>query len=553
MSEEATGEGRVRVVGTAHVSEESVREVEDVIETERPDIVAVELDEGRYRQMQGETPDDIEPGDLLRGNTVFQFLAYWMLSYVQARLGEKFDITPGADMLRAVETAEELGIDVALVDRDINETMRRFWSAMGFVEKLQMVGGLAFGIGDSRGVGLAAGVILGLLFGPLVAIFGGSVGIDLTLLSRVAGGVVLAVGVAVAVWLFGASVLGSRDRATVAIGGGVAVGAIGGVGLGLAAPVVDSLGPFTTRVVGSMALGLLGGVAVGGLAGQFASVVGVGDAEEVEEFDMEELTDTDVVSAMMEEFRQFSPGGAAALIDERDAFIAHKLVALRQSGADVVAVVGAGHREGIERYLDNPGELPPMASLTGTDGGGIPWAKVVGTGISLVVIGFFVLLALSSAGDDTLLRLFGAWFLVNGLFAATLAKAAGARWLSSLVGGAVAWMTSINPFLAPGWFTGYIELQYNPVNVSDISTLNEILADEDRPIPKLVSDLFAVPLFRLIMIVAATNIGSIIASVLFVAYLLPLFALDLGGAAGVTRLLFEGARNGWEILWGTIA
>ena len=553
MSEEATAEGRVRVVGTAHVSEESVREVEGVIETERPDIVAVELDEGRYRQLKGGEPDDIEPGDLLRGNTVFQFLAYWMLSYVQARLGEKFDITPGADMLSAVETAEELGIDVALVDRDINETMRRFWSAMGFVEKLRMVGGLAFGIGDSRGVGLAAGVILGVVFGPLVAIFGGSVGIDLALLSRVAGGVVLAVGVAAAVWLFGASVLGSRDRATVAVGGGVAVGAIGGVGLGLAAPVVDVLGPFTTRIVGSMTLGLLGGVAVGGLTGQFASVVGVADAEDVEEFDMEELTDTDVVSAMMEEFRQFSPGGAAALIDERDAFIAHKLVALRQSGADVVAVVGAGHREGIERYLNHPDELPPMASLTGTDTGGVPWAKVVGTGISLVVIGFFVLLALSSAGDDTLLRLFGAWFLVNGLFAAALAKAAGARWSSSIVGGAVAWMTSINPFLAPGWFTGYIELQYNPVNVSDISTLNEILADEERPIPELVSDLFAVPLFRLIMIVAATNIGSIVASVLFVAYLLPLFALDLGGAAGVTRLLFEGAQNGWEILWGTIA
>ena len=553
MSEEATAEGRVRVVGTAHVSEESVREVEGVIETERPDIVAVELDEGRYRQLKGGEPDDIEPGDLLRGNTVFQFLAYWMLSYVQARLGEKFDITPGADMLSAVETAEGLGIDVALVDRNINETMRRFWSAMGFVEKLRMVGGLAFGIGDSRGVGLAAGVILGIVFGPLVAIFGGSVGIDLALLSRVAGGVVLAVGAAVAVWLFGASVLGSRDRATVAVGGGVAVGAIGGVGLGLAAPVVDALGPFTTRIVGSMTLGLLGGVAVGGLAGQFASVIGVADAEDVEEFDMEELTDTDVVSAMMEEFRQFSPGGAAALIDERDAFIAHKLVALRQSGADVVAVVGAGHREGIERYLDHPDELPPMASLTGTDTGGVPWAKVVGTGISLVVIGFFVLLALSSAGDDTLLRLFGAWFLVNGLFAVALAKAAGARWSSSIVGGAVAWMTSINPFLAPGWFTGYIELQYNPVNVSDISTLNEILADEERPIPDLVSDLFAVPLFRLIMIVAATNIGSIVASVLFVAYLLPLFALDLGGAAGVTRLLFEGAQNGWEILWGTIA
>jgi pheromone shutdown protein TraB len=553
MSQEAAGEGRVRVVGTAHVSEESVREVEDAIETERPDVVAVELDEGRYRQLKGGEPDDIEPGDLLRGNTVFQFIAYWMLSYVQTRLGERFDVSPGADMLSAVETAEGLGIDVALVDRDINETMRRFWSAMGPIEKLRMIGGLAFGIGDSRGVGLAAGVVLGLLLGPLVAIFGGSLGLDFALLSRVTGGVVLGVGVAVAVWLFGGSVLSTADRATVAIGGGVAVGAIGGVGLGVAAPVVDSFGAFTVRVVGSLALGVVAGVTLGGLAGQFAAVFGGAEPEDVEEFDVSELTDTDVVTAMMEEFRQFSPGGAAALIDERDAFIAHKLVALRQSGADVVAVVGAGHREGIERYLDNPNDLPPMASLTGTGGSGIPWAKLVGTGISVVVVGFFVLLALSSAGDATLLRLFGAWFLVNGLFAAGLAKVAGARWTSSLVGGAVAWMTSINPFLAPGWFAGYVELQYNPVNVSDIGTLNEIIADEDRPIPDLVSDLFGVPLFRLIMIVAATNVGSIVASALFVAYLLPLFALDLGGAAGVTRLLFEGARNGWEILWGTVA
>ena len=553
MSQEAAGEGRVRVVGTAHVSEESVREVEDAIETERPDIVAVELDEGRYRQLKGGEPDDIEPGDLLRGNTVFQFIAYWMLSYVQTRLGEKFDVSPGADMLSAVETAERLGIDVALVDRDINETMRRFWSAMGPIEKLRMIGGLAFGIGDSRGVGLAAGVVLGLVVGPLVAIFGGSLGLDLALLSRVTGGVVLGVGVAVAVWLFGGSVLSTADRATVAIGGGVAVGTIAGVGLGVAAPVVDSFGAFTVRVVGSLALGVVAGVILGGLAGQFAAVFGGAEPEDVEEFDMSELTDTDVVTAMMEEFRQFSPGGAAALIDERDAFIAHKLVALRQSGADVVAVVGAGHREGIERYLDDPADLPPMASLTGTGGSGIPWAKLVGTGISVVVVGFFVLLALSSAGDATLLRLFGAWFLVNGLFAAGLAKVAGARWTSSLVGGAVAWMTSINPFLAPGWFAGYVELQYNPVNVSDIGTLNEIIADEDRPILELVSDLFGVPLFRLIMVVAATNVGSIVASALFVAYLLPLFALDLGGAAGVTRLLFEGARNGWEILWGAVA
>ena len=59
---EPRGDGAVEVVGTAHVSEHSVEEVEERIESSRPDIVAVELDEGRYRQMQGEAPDDLDAG-----------------------------------------------------------------------------------------------------------------------------------------------------------------------------------------------------------------------------------------------------------------------------------------------------------------------------------------------------------------------------------------------------------------------------------------------------------------------------------------------------------
>jgi pheromone shutdown protein TraB len=552
MSQEAAEEGRVRVVGTAHVSADSVREVEDAIASDRPDVVAVELDEGRYRQLKGGTPDDIEPGDLLRGNTVFQFIAYWMLSYVQAQLGEKFDVRPGADMLAAVEAAEERDIDVALVDRDIQETMQRFWARMGFVEKLRMVGGLAFGLGDSRGVGVVLGLLVGFLVGPIVGLFGGSLGLTAPIFARVTGGVVVAAVVAGLLWTVASGFTTAEERALLAVGGGVAAGAIGGFGFGVADPLVASLSPFLVRAVGSMTIGLVVGLALGGLAGTFAGAVGFGHEEDVEELDMGDITDTDVVSAMMEEFRAFSPGGAEALIDERDAFIAHQLVALRRSGANVVAVVGAGHREGIERYLEDPASLPPMESLTGTTSGRVPWAKVVGTGISLLVVGFFVLLALSTAGNDTLVRLFGAWFLINGVFAAGLAKAAGARWLSALVGGGVAWMTSINPLLAPGWFTGYMELRHHPVNVSDIGTLNELLSDEETPLGDLVSQMFEVPLFRLIMVVAATNIGSIVASALFVAYVLPLFALDLGGAAGVTRLMIEGARNGWDVLVGAV-
>jgi pheromone shutdown protein TraB len=547
-------EGTITVVGTAHVSADSVREVEETIDEEDPDVVAVELDEGRYRQLQGGTPEDLEASDLLKGNTVFQFLAYWMLSYVQTQLGEKFDVTPGADMLAAIETAEGMDTEVALVDRDIQTTMQRFWARMTAVEKLRMVGQLLFGVADGRVVGITLGLFVGLIAGPILGLFGGSLGITETMLVRATGAFLLAVVAGYVLSVVGDSFLGPDESFLLAIGGGVAIGGIAGGALGLTDSVVSQyLGGFVVKALGSMTLGVTGGVVFGAVLGVFLHALGIGEVEEVEEFDMAELTEADVVSVMMEEFRQFSPGGAEALIDERDAYIAHKLVELRATGKHVVAVVGAGHREGIERYLSDPATLPPMASLVGAESRrGIPWFKIVGVLVSAAFVGFFLLLVMAGVERGFLLRLFVVWFVVNGAFAAGLAKMVGARWDAALAGGAVAWLTSVNPLLAPGWFAGYVELRHTPVNVGDISTLNRLLSDEERPLTEIVSDMFDVPLFRLIMIVAMTNVGSMIASVLFAAYVLPLFFADLGGVADVTRLMLRGARNSAEAIWGVL-
>jgi pheromone shutdown-related protein TraB len=436
-------QGSVELVGTAHVSSDSVEEVRETIAERRPDIVAVELDEGRFRQLKGEAPEDLEPADLLGGNTVFQFLAYWLLSYVQTRLGERFDIEPGADMLAAVETAEDRGIDVALVDREIQTTIQRFWARMTVPEKLKLVGSLAL-----------------------------------------------------------ASV---------------------GVGLG-----------------------------------------------EDEEIEMEELTDADVVSAMLQELRRFSPGGAEALIDERDAYIAQELVALRAQGFDVVAVVGAGHEAGIRGYLESPGTLPRRETLVGTAGGrGLPWFRALGWLFSLGFITFFVLLALGVSDRWLLVRTFGAWFVVNGVIAGGLAKLAGARWRSASVGGLVAWMTSVNPLLAPGWFVGYVELLYTKVNVADIADMNEILDDHESPLGDVFARLLDVPLFRLVMIVAATNVGSFAASVLFAVWVLPwlgaelvqqgctaqgsVLGVDTSGVECVSQEMVQGARRGADLLVGVVS
>ena len=553
--EPSAGAGRVQVVGTAHVSEASVREVETRIADEQPDMVAVELDEGRYRQLQGEEPEDLDASDLLEGNTVFQFLAYWMLSYVQTRLGDQFDVEPGADMMAAVETAEEHGLGVALVDRDIQETIQRFWARMTITEKLRMVGGLAFGVTDSRVVGIMVGLLVGLLAGPVLALFGGSLGITEAIYLRAASGALLGFGTALVVDQLAGLALDGDQRFAAALGTGGAVGvftALTGVVDGL---VGSYLGGFTITIVGSLALGLIGGLLFGLVAALLIGLRGSSqpETEGLDEMDIEDLTDADVVTVMMEEFRQFSPGGAEALIDERDAYIAHQLVGLRQAGYDVLAVVGAGHREGIERYLADPGSLPPMDSLTGEETGSrLPWGKLVGIVLSVGFVGFFVLLAMAGVQDAFLLRLFGAWFLINGIFAAGFAKLAGARWSSAGIGGAVAWMTSINPALAPGWFTGYAELRHLSVNIGDISTLNDLLSDESRPIGEILSEMFEVPLFKLIMVVALTNVGSIVASVLFVSYVLPQFGTELGGVEGISRLMIDGATNSAELIWGAL-
>ncbi|MFC4437499.1 MULTISPECIES: TraB/GumN family protein [Natrialbaceae] len=571
------GRGSVDVLGTAHVSQASVDDVHETVDEADPDVVAVELDESRYRQMQGGAPDDIEAKDLLSGNTVFQFLAYWMLSYVQSRLGNRFDIEPGADMRAAIDAAERNGSGVALVDRDIQITIQRFWSRLSFTEKLKMVGGLALGVTDPRTIGLTfgatIGLALGLIFGAFLApLFGFG---ELLSLGITGAGTLQYVG-AGGVGIVGGLLLGliflpsieSANRYTGGLASGFSIRLLAGVVVGIAgclavvwtntfvgpfsATTFESAGGYVLRgTVGSLA-GLGVGVAVGAVLGTVLEALG-GDVEEIDEIDIEEMTDGDVVAAMMEEFRRFSPRGANALIDERDAYIAHKLHGLREQGYHVVAVVGAGHKAGIERYLRNPNELPPMESLTGTASGRrFSPVKIVGYLATVGFLAFFFLLIMAGVQNTFLLQLFLAWFLFNGIFAFTLARLAGARWTSAGVGGSVAWLTSINPLLAPGWFAGYVELKHRPVNVRDIQTLNTIIGDTERSMSDALEEMFDVPLFRLIMIVALTNVGSMIATVLFPLVVLPWLAPEVGGVDALMNELIRGAENSLELIRGVI-
>lgn len=132
------------IIGTAHVSEKSVEEVRNTILECEPDIVAVELDAARYQNLLNEKnganeEKEIKIREILKGNNFTMFLVSGFLSYFQKKIGDEVGVKPGSEMLAAAEAAEEAGARVALIDRDIQITLKRALNHMSFWEKAKFI------------------------------------------------------------------------------------------------------------------------------------------------------------------------------------------------------------------------------------------------------------------------------------------------------------------------------------------------------------------------------------------------------------------------------
>lgn len=147
MQEKITVDGKeIVLVGTVHVSPESVKEVRETIETENPDIVGVELCERRYEILTEKKQwEEQEIFKIIKEGKTYLFLANLLLSNFQKKVGEELGSAPGAEMVEAVTIATEYKIPVTLLDRDISVTLRRAWKAMGIKEKLKLIYALIAG------------------------------------------------------------------------------------------------------------------------------------------------------------------------------------------------------------------------------------------------------------------------------------------------------------------------------------------------------------------------------------------------------------------------
>ena len=382
------------IIGTAHVSEESVNEVKDAIYEQQPDVVAIELDRGRYiklkKQMMGiEEDETISVTQIIKENKVALFLTTTLLSYFQSKIGADVDVKPGAEMVGAIEASQDLEIPIALIDREIGTTLQRALNKMGFIEKSKFIFGL------------------------------------------------------------------------------------------------------------------------------LASALGFGDDEE--EIDIEDLKNPENIDELMEMFKDEAPSVHEVLVHERDAYLAGKIMQIPQD--HVIAVVGAGHKLGIEKYLDNPETIPNLRDLEIIDENkGIPWAKIILAVIPILFVVIFFLAYFSGINISWNIFDFVVISMIMGFIGSILS---GSKIQSAIVGGLVAPLTIIHPLLAAGWFSGLTEAKFRKVRQSDIKNLAEI---------ESFRDLWNNNIFRILLVVIGTNLGVSIATLVILPskVFIPLFMKIFG-------------------------
>jgi len=129
----------IYLVGTAHISKESVEDVRTTIEQVRPDAVCVELCQARHQAMtQADNWRKMDIFKIIRQKKAVFLLAQLIMSSFYRRLGEKLGVQPGAEMLEGVRLAEQTGATLVLADRDIEITLKRVWRYLGFWSKLKL-------------------------------------------------------------------------------------------------------------------------------------------------------------------------------------------------------------------------------------------------------------------------------------------------------------------------------------------------------------------------------------------------------------------------------
>ncbi|UCZ55815.1 TraB/GumN family protein [Desulfurispirillum indicum] len=330
------------LLGTAHVSQQSVDTVRAVIAAIKPDTVAVELCPSRYRALFEEDHwQNMNIFQVLREGKATVLLANLILSSFQKRMGAQLGVKPGQEMVEAIRSAQDNDARYILADREVQLTLKRAWGSAGIWSRMKLISTL--------------------------------------------------------------------------------------------------------------------------IASLFAQ-------EELTERDLEKMRNQDMLSEMLEEFARHFPRLKTTLIDERDQYLAKKVV--EAPGSVILAVVGAGHRQGMRRLIESQQVEELSLSQLNTVPKPSPVWKSIKYLIPAIVIGIIAYGFFSSSAEVswTMIQL---WVLANGVLAALFVSFALPHPITILTAFVAAPLTSLNPTIAAGWVAGLMEAWLRKPKVSDLMNLSQ--------------------------------------------------------------------------------
>ncbi len=219
------------------------------------------------------------------------------------------------------------------------------------------------------------------------------------------------------------------------------------------------------------------------------------DTTELDEDKLAELRNRDVLSELMNEMGRKLPDTKRVLIDERDIYMAEKI---RQAGGSrIVAVVGAGHLEGICRRLPEDNShllaeidtIPPVSPVWKIAGWAIPAAILLSIGLIGLRQGA------GQAGANALY-----WILANGIPSAVGAVLAMAHPATVLSAFAAAPITSLTPIIGAGYVCAFVQVMTRPPVVREFETVG---SDIGRPL-----GWWRNRLLRIFLVFIMTGLGS---------------------------------------------
>lgn len=123
------------ILGTSHIAIESINDVKALIEKEKPDILALELDLLRFKKLMSNKEQKFSIRSLSSSGSLMGIIG----AFIEKKLGEKVGVKPGDEMKAAINIAKKNKIKIVLIDQSIQTTFKRLSEEITLKEKLKFL------------------------------------------------------------------------------------------------------------------------------------------------------------------------------------------------------------------------------------------------------------------------------------------------------------------------------------------------------------------------------------------------------------------------------